>query len=1003
MLHNVRFFLLLSTLFCLQHSAFGQLIINEGSNKNYSTIVDEYGEAEDWIEIVNTGNDPIDLFQYSLSDDANPGKWRFPHHIIQPGEFLLVFCSGRNQFATSPFVTVLSDSSFAPAPGWNGHQLSQPFVWDGVSNVIVNVCSYNDFYTDNTIHRLSATSFISSAVAAIDGGSACPLSAGGVALRRPNIRLNNAVIGQGTETNSPTDYPSPYGNWYWSARQQYLYLASELSAAGLVAGSIDSLAFDVVSTNGVPFAFFAVSLANSGTQELTSSFVPSTGSFLHTNFKIDGAGETIRLFNPADSLMNALTVSCGNGYDISIGAFPDATASITKFATPTPGFSNNNALAANNYTPAPVFSTTSGTYNNPFSVSLSVPSTPNATIYYTLDGSTPDSSSSVWAGSPIFIFQSAVLRAKAYLPGFLPSTTTSASYLFNVNHNTPVISVISDQDNLFGPTGMFDNPFLDLLKPAAIDYFDESQNHSLVFTRKAGIIMDGGWGSRGLPQRPFRIKFDHSVLGEGPVNGNFIPNRANRNQYSDFYLRNGSNQFLILPHKDAAQVKMMGEGTHTGYAAWRPVSVYINGAYWGLYELREKFDAEMFAFAENAAPDSLDILSSSAQYGFVLRAVEGSVQPFYAAYNQYVQLNPADSTFWNQADSLFDLANYIDYIIAEVWMNNADWAFNYNNLKLYRSNATQFRWRYCLMDMEFGLLPSPVSDLSCQYDLLAQLIQADPNNPHLNIWLRGMQNDRFRNYFINRYADLMNSLYLPERLTGIENDFFNQTVVEMANEFQRWGDPNTVPAQVNSFYQHHLTFLDELSCRPEQARNDVQQNFNLPKQVSVSLDITPATAGQINISSISPDDYPWSGVYFDGVPIQIEARANPGFQFSHWESNALLTDTLNPVFNDTLTASAVTYHAHFSPVVGITEKENTLFSLYPNPTRDRLLIVPTAQQPDAPQLFITDALGKPQTAFAVFSSGKNMSLDVSSLSPGYYILRYVTAEGKTYPAGFVKQ
>ena len=109
------------------------------------------------------------------------------------------------------------------------------------------------------------------------------------------------------------------------------------------------------------------------------------------------------------------------------------------------------------------------------------------------------------------------------------------------------------------------------------------------------------------------------------------------------------------------------------------------------------------------------------------------------------------------------------------------------------------------------------------------------------------------------------------------------------------------------------------------------------------------------------------------------------------------------MFNDTLTASAVTYHAHFSPVVGITEKENTLFSLYPNPTRDRLLIVPTAQQPDAPQLFITDALGKPQTAFAVFSSGNNVSLDVSSLSPGYYILRYVTAEGKTYPAGFVKQ
>ena len=145
--------------------------------------------------------------------------------------------------------------------------------------------------------------------------------------------------------------------------------------------------------------------------------------------------------------------------------------------------------------------------------------------------------------------------------------------------------------------------------------------------------MDGGWGSRGLPQRPFRIKFDDGVLGQGPISGFIIPDRTNRNQYSDFMLRNGSNQYLILPHKDAAQTKMMGDGTNNYYSAWRPASVYINGEYWGLYELREKFNTEMFEIYDGAIENTIEILGSSAQYGFQLRAIEGDVQNFYNSYN----------------------------------------------------------------------------------------------------------------------------------------------------------------------------------------------------------------------------------------------------------------------------------------------------------------------------------------------------------------------------------
>ena len=979
--------------------SFGQLVINEGSNKNYSVLADEDGDYEDWIEIYNSGTTAIDLFNYSLSDNSTPGEWFFPHQIIQPNEYIIVFCSEKNRFASTPFTNVLIDSTFQPQPGWNTHYFTTPFYWDGVSNIVLNLCTYNSFYECNSIHSQSTTNFNSATIALNYPGSACGFSGGSNAQQRPNIRFNSSIIGTGTIQNGYYDYPSAYSNWYEGARQQYLYSASELISAGLSPGNIDSLSFDVIATCPTSLQFIELSMSNTGINSLSPNFVPATGNFHHTNFKISSTGETIKLYNPSGTVVSALNVNCGPGYDISVGHFLDGSGTLKRFSSPTPGVSNNNSIPSDGYAAAPVFSITSGIYTSPISVSITDLNNPTATIYYTLDGSDPNENSTLWNGTPIYIFQSKILRARSYVNGLIPSTISSSSYLFNVHHTTPIISVISDPQNLFGPSGMFDNPSLDLLKNASIDYFDSTLNHNLLFSRRAGIIMDGGWGSRGLPQRPFRIKFDDGVLGQGPISGFIIPDRTNRNQYSDFMLRNGSNQYLILPHKDAAQTKMMGDGTNNYYSAWRPASVYINGEYWGLYELREKFNTEMFEIYDGAIENTIEILGSSAQYGFQLRAIEGDVQNFYDSYNLFSQINPLDTNFWTQADQYFDMIYYNDYIIGELWMNNADWGFNYNNLKIYRSNATNYSWRYILMDLEYGLLPNPSNDFSCGYDLLGQLINwpsTDPGNPHFNIFWKGLQNDRFKNYFINRFADQMNTVYLPSRLLEIENDMFNRTVSEMANEYERWGDPNNVQAQVDAFYQYHLIFQEDLVCRPENMRNHIQTNFNLPQQVNVQLNVYPQNAGKIEISTITPNIYPWNGIYFDGVPIQLEAQAEPGYQFSHWEANNLISDTTNAIFLDTLTNNSVNFIAHFISTVDLVEIPNSSILIYPNPTKDILHITGLSENIDS-EIKVFNPLGQ-----LVYSGITANEINVGNLAKGWYILT-IEDRGITYKTKFIKE
>ena len=75
-----------------------EIVINEFMASNQSTLMDENGESSDWVELLNTGNDNVNLAGYGLSDSKKkPFKWIFPEIVLQPGQFLLVWCSGKDR------------------------------------------------------------------------------------------------------------------------------------------------------------------------------------------------------------------------------------------------------------------------------------------------------------------------------------------------------------------------------------------------------------------------------------------------------------------------------------------------------------------------------------------------------------------------------------------------------------------------------------------------------------------------------------------------------------------------------------------------------------------------------------------------------------------------------------------------------------------------------------------------------------------------------------------
>jgi hypothetical protein len=996
-----------SALLFLSSSAcvFSQLVINEGCNKNYSSQVDEDGDSPDWIEIYNSGSSPINLLDYSLSDKQfEPGMWNFPAKVIAPGEFIIVYCSGKNRYEGPSFQFSLSEQNFQPTSGINSHTLSTPYLWDGISNIVLNICSYNNSgYTENSVFRQTNTSYVSTVASWADGSpSACSSINGSVFSRRPNVILNGVAIDSGNEQNANTDYPAPYGNWYWGARHQILIRADELQSAGLSAGLIQEVAFEVISTISEFYDYVDISITSTSQSELTNAFLPDTGFNNHTNFKLDGSGERVYLFDDNSSLISDLMINSPLT-DISVGHLPDATGDV-EWLEPSPWNSNNSTNAYIDSLKRPIINRETGIYQSVLYAKLTNPNLAPSKMVFTLDASEPTFNSQEYTDS-ILVFQNTVIRAKVFpidpLQQLLPSENTIKTYLFNISHSTPVILVTTDAVNLYGTQGIFDNFNSDWIRPAHTTYLNEGDGHPLLFQSKAAMRPDGGaGGSRSHPQHSFRLSFAHGALGENSIKTNLIPDRPDRNEYSDIYLRNGSNQYLQLPYKDAAQVRMMSGGTENYYSAYRPVSVYINGGYFGVYELREKFNSEYFKEHDGATNDSIEILSLSYFYNLVLRAVEGDVDNFWSSYNSFLSLVPSDVNYWQEADNFFDLTHYTDYIIGESWMGNVDWPGN--NIKIYRSDKTNKRWRFALIDLELSMAPNGWT--SCTDNHIRYMLDQSTSNPYINIWLKSIQNEGYKNYFINRFADLINTSYKTEKLLEIENEHFLGLVLEMPKQYARWGDPGNVPGQMQQFIDNHVTFQEELACRNQEVLNDLENEFGLEKQISLDLSVFPDSSGKIKLNTITPDNYPWTGIYFDGVPVRMEAIPDPGYEFLYWVSNPFITDTLNSIFEGNVSASSALFEAVFREIPIPPDGPTITFNLYPNPTSKEsiTLLHDNKTLAEGCSYEIFDLNGRVLRKGVVNSSGLETNISLDGVLSSFYFLKITNQDQIITTIRFIK-
>ncbi|HUM48118.1 MAG TPA: CotH kinase family protein, partial [Chitinophagales bacterium] len=660
--------------------------------------------------------------------------------------------------------------------------------------------------------------------------------------------------------------------------------------AGALFNGVNVLAIELHNTSpgssdltARPFLSFGIADTSNFFGPIPAFFSLSANDALQTNFKISSEGETIYLSDATGAIKDSLLID-NLQLDQSVGKFQDGNNPQVFFQTATPAASNNLSIPFTGYENTPEINPAPGFYEDPVTITISSLS-PGAVIRYTTNGNEPDTNSLIYS-SPLVITTSQTIKAKCFSINLLPSATATGSYFINEEFTLPVISITTDSENLYGTEGIYDNWWTDWIKPCYVEYFDQGQQ--LVFAQRSSIKIDGGaGGSRSQPQKSFRLDADHDVLGDGAFPYALIPGRPNRDEYESVYLRNGSNQYLGLIYKDALATRLF-QDTKTNYQEYRPVVAFLNGEYFGVYELREKQDEGYFKQNFQADPDALDILSLSYWYNSELRTLSGSADDFYTMHDAIVNGDPGDQNYYAQSDSLLDLTSYADYIIAETWIGNYDWPSN--NIKIWRSHATDNKWHFGLIDLELALPPNGWSNV--WDDLIGFTLYYDPNNLFVSPFQKLVQNQQFHDYFINRYADIMNSELLKDSVQPVAQQMYNELFPELPKHFLKWGDlvNNTVQQYMTNFSSYQADYMEALSKRSRYVRDHIVSNFGLIDTVTIELQVFPQQAGRILISTITPVSYPWKGIYFNGVPVTVTALPNPGYLFNNWSANSFIQD-----------------------------------------------------------------------------------------------------------------
>jgi gliding motility-associated-like protein len=669
------------------------------------------------------------------------------------------------------------------------------------------------------------------------------------------------------------------------------------------------------------------------------------GNELHTSFGLTQTkNEWIILTTSGGSIIDSLRIVNPTQKDHSYGRTTDAAQSWSIFPTPTPNAPNVGGM--DYYTAKPTMSIAPGFYSGAQNVSLST-TDGTATIYYTLDGTTPTQASMVYSG-PINVSTTTVVRARAYSSdsNVPPSFVETNTYFIGVTHTVPVMSVCGDEITDFlndVAPGAFSSNF-----DGAFELFEE--DGSLV-SEGEGYYNKHGNDSWAYDQRGFdlivRDEYGYTNAVRHPV----FPAK-NRDEYQRLIIKAAANDNYPFENGGAhvrdAMVHTLSQQAdlRLDERTSRFAIIYVDGNYWGVYDLREKVDdADFTDHYYNQDRFNLAFLKTWggtwAEYGG-----QPAIDEWDTLKNYIINGDMTDPVQYQAVKDVYNTGSLIDYVVLNSYIVTMDW-LNWNTAwwhgYVQPPVGDKQKWRYILWDndaswghyVNYTGIPNTGPD-------------ADPCNPqalpdpggqgHIPILNQLFLNDEFKQEYITRYADLMNTYFSCDYMNALLDSMIAVIQPEMPDQIAKWGGDLTTWQQN---VQDLRDFIDQRCLEMEQGMIDC---FTLAGPYDIVVKVEPPGAGEVKINSIWAPYYPWTGQYYGGINTLFKASSNPPYVFDHWESvnhTFAYPDSLKDTLDFTMSDTIIAYFVDTTSVPVITPPPGQ-----PNPSTFTGFHMPNAFSPN---------------------------------------------------------
>jgi len=720
----------------------------------------------------------------------------------------------------------------------------------------------------------------------------------------------------------------------------------------------------------------------------------TAGAALHANFKLSGSGEAVGLYSPTGAVIDTVTFGAQTT-DVSYGRSPDGTGAWTFFAAPTPGAPNRTG-GTGGAVAVPTVSLASGFYAATATVAIAAEA--GAAVRYTLDGSPPTEASALYT-APLALGATGVLRAAAFAAGRTPSPAVSRAYFVGETSTLPVVSLVTDPAGFFSDTtGIYVkgtngipgrcrtdpvNWNQDWEREALFSFFEPTGagGHRLALEQGAGVQIFGGC-SRIYPQKSLSLHA-RSQYGASDFAYRFFDD-VGIVSFDDLVLRSSAQDWWRTMFRDG-MIQTLTRHMDLDGQAYRPTAMFLNGAYWGIHNLREKLTSDYVVGHYGVKKDDVEI-------------IENTQRGTSPAYDRVLDLLDAGDLSTPEAFAAvaahIDVEEYLNYLVAEIYSANSDWPGH--NLKLWRAPGRRWRWMRYDADFGYGGNANGQFDSNTLAHAAAANSTGEYNPPWSTLLFRKLlTNTGFRHAFIQRMAAHTATTFDPDRTLGLIDSLQANIAPEMPRHKARWPQSASFARTWDLLVGEMRTFAAE---RPAAMRGHVTGFF--PEVVgSARLTLTTTPGGRVEAAGVvmaplrldgrpRPAAGVFAPVFYRGVPLGLVAVPDSGYVFAGWSGLSSSTaDSISVLLTGPSALTATFARSTATEEAPAASGVTALRAVYPNPAARTATVEATLARAGDLSVRVVDLLGREVMVLASGPAGAGthrLVLDARSLPSGVY-------------------